>query len=109
MITLEGEVDWDYQRRSAQTAVRSLMGVVGVSNDITIRPRTVTSSELKTRIGEALNRQVERELNNITIEVDGPTVTLRGRVNSWHERDAAQGVAFAAAGVRNVVNELRIG
>jgi osmotically-inducible protein OsmY len=107
-ITLRGEVDWDYQRRSAEKAMRSLMGVVGVSNEMTIKERMATKADLQGRIGDALKRQLERELKNITIDVSGSTVTLRGRVNSWHERDAAQGVAWSAPGVRVVVNELSI-
>lgn len=108
-ITLRGEVDWDYQRRSAEKAVRDLTGVVGVSNQITIKTPTVTPADLRTRILDALKRQVEHEVKNIEIRVDASTVTLRGRVNSWHERDAAQGVAWSAPGVRAVTNELRIG
>jgi osmotically-inducible protein OsmY len=110
-ITLQGEVEWDYQRRSAENAVRSLMGVVGVSNDITLKPREreVSKGDLQTRIGDALKRQVEREVRNIDIDIRGSTVTLRGRVNSWHERDAAQGVAWSAPGVRVVINELHVG
>lgn len=107
-VTLRGEVDWDYQRRSAEKAVRPLMGVVGVSNEITIRPRA-TPAAVQTQIGEALKRQAQREANRMEVKVDGSTVTLRGTVNSWHERDAAYGAAFSAPGVRTVINELRIG
>jgi osmotically-inducible protein OsmY len=108
-ITLQGEVEWDFQRRSAGKAVHSLMGVVGVSNEITLKERVITKGDLQSRIADALKRQVEREVKNITIDIDGSTVTLRGRVNSWHERDAVQGVAWTAPGVRTVVNELRLG
>lgn len=107
-ITLQGEVEWDFQRRSVERAIRSLMGVVGISNDITIKPR-VTPNDLQQRIGEALKRQVEREVSHMDIRVDGSTVTLRGTVNSWHERDAAAGTAWSAPGVRAVVNDLTIG
>jgi osmotically-inducible protein OsmY len=55
-----------------------------------------------------LKRQVERELKNIDIRIEGSTVTLRGRVNSWHERDAAGGAAWSAPGVLVVLNELRV-
>ena len=107
-ISLQGEVEWDYQRRSVEKAIRPLMGVLGISNEITIKPK-VTPTDLQARIGDALKRQVEREVKHLDIKVDGSTVTLRGTVNSWHERDAAQGIAWAAPGVRAVINELRIG
>ncbi|HEU4621992.1 MAG TPA: BON domain-containing protein [Burkholderiaceae bacterium] len=108
-ITLEGEVDWDFQRRSAEYAVRSLTGVLGVNNSIAIRAKPIQADEMKRRISSALSRQVERELKNISIDIDGPKVTLRGKVHSWHERDAASGVAWSSPGVKYVVNELRIG
>jgi len=106
-ITLEGEVEWDYQRRSAEKAVHPLMGVVGLSNEITIKTR-VTPSDLQARIAQAWKRQADRELKHLDIQVDGATVKLRGKVNSWHERDAAQGIAWSAPGVRMVLNELQI-
>jgi len=106
-VTLRGQVDWDYQRRAAEGAVRPLMGVVGISNDIAIAHR-VSPANLQGRIADALRRQVEREIDHIEVKVDGSTVTLRGDVHSWHERTAAQGVAWAAAGVRSVVNELKV-
>jgi len=107
-IILQGEVEWDYQRRSVEKAIRPLMGVVGISNEITIKPR-ITPTNLQARIAEALKRQVDREVKHLDIKVDGGTVTLKGNVNSWHERDAAQGIAWSAPGVRAVINELRIG
>ncbi len=106
-VTLRGEVDWDYQRRAAEAAIRPIMGVMGISNEIVIKPK-VSQADLKQRIATALGRQVERELKHLDIDVDGSKVTLRGKVNSWHERDAAQGVAWSAPGVRIVVNELSV-
>jgi osmotically-inducible protein OsmY len=107
-VTLEGEVEWDYQRRSVEKAIRPLTGVVGISNEITIKHK-VTPAGLQSRIAEALKRQVEREVKHLDIKVQGSTVTLSGTVNSWHERDAAQGAAWSAPGVSAVINELRIG
>ena len=107
-VTLRGEVDWDFQRRSAEKAVRSLTGVVGISNEMTLKAPAVKPANVQTRIADALTRQVEREIKNIDVRVEGSTVTLRGHVNSWHERDAAGGAAWSAPGVLAVINELRI-
>jgi osmotically-inducible protein OsmY len=107
-VSLQGEVDWDFQRRSVEKAIRTLAGVVGISNDISLRSR-VTPATLQRDIGDALKRQVERELKHMDIRVEGSTVTLKGQVNSWHERDAATGIAWAAPGIRHVINELTIG
>ena len=107
-ITLQGEVEWDYQRRSAEKAIRPLMGVVGISNEITLRVRP-RATDLSRKIRDALTRQALREAKHIQVDVDGTTVKLSGTVHSWQERAAAQGVAWAAPGVHAVVNELRIG
>jgi osmotically-inducible protein OsmY len=107
-VTLQGEVEWDYQRRSVERTIRPLVGVVGISNDITLKPR-VTPGDLQQRITQALKRQVEREVSRMNIQIRGSTVTLRGTVNSWHEREAAAGTAWSAPGVRAVLNELSVG
>lgn len=107
-ITLSGEVPWDYQRVAATKAVRSLIGVVGVSNDIVLKDQPV-SSNVADRIREALVRHAEREAKDVRVEVSGRQVTLRGTVDSWEDRVVAQGAAFSAPGVASVVNELRLG
>ncbi len=107
-VTLRGELNWDYQRRSVEKLVRPLFGVVGLSNEITLKP-TVTPSNVAAGIEQALKRQAEREARRVQIIVDGATVTLRGSVNSWQERDAAAGAAWSAPGVRSVINEVQVG
>jgi len=107
-ITLQGEVEWDFQRQAAYKAIRALIGVVGVSNEIRLESKPVPAN-IAARIAEALKRQAEREARHIELSVNGSTVTLRGTVHSWQERNAAQGAAWSAPGVRNVTNELRVG
>ena len=107
-VTLQGEVEWDYQRRSVEKAIRPLMGVVGITNEVTLRARAQVA-DLSHKIQEALTRQALREAKHIQIDIDGTTVKLSGTVHSWQERDAAQGVAWSAPGVQAVVNDLRVG
>lgn len=107
-ITLQGEVEWDYQRRSVEKAIRPLIGVVGISNEITLRAKPRVD-DVERGIHAALARQAEREANRIQVIVDGHTVTLKGKVHSWNERDAVQGVAWSAPGVRAVVNNITVG
>jgi osmotically-inducible protein OsmY len=106
-VTLKGEVDWDFQRNCAERAVRPLTGVVGISNLVTLKP-AVTPSDVASRIGDALARHAADEAKHIEVIVKGAVVTLRGRVDSWPERSAAQGAAWSAPGVLNVVNEIRV-
>ncbi|HET7865582.1 MAG TPA: BON domain-containing protein [Burkholderiaceae bacterium] len=106
-VTLQGQLEWDCQRQSAEKAVRALVGVVGLSNEIALTPRTAPS-DVTRRIREALTRQAQREAKHLAVQVSGGTVTLQGQVHSWHERQAAQGAAWAAPGVTQVINELTI-
>jgi osmotically-inducible protein OsmY len=104
-ITLNGEVEWEYQRKAAEDAVRNLMGVTGVSNFIRITPKVIPS-DIEKRLHDALSRQADREADRIQIVVNGSQVTLRGKVHSWAEFNAVQGAAWSAPGVTSVINDL---
>lgn len=106
-VTLSGELDWDYQRNYAMKAVRPLTGVVGVNNEMTVKPQ-VTPADISQRIQGALERQADREAKSIEVIVSGHSVTLKGQVHSWAERTAAQGAAWSAPGITSVVNQLRV-
>jgi len=106
-VTLTGEVDWAYQSGTAEQCVRNLIGVRGLTNRITVKP-TVSTRNVASEITAALERQAEREAKNIQIDVEGGVVTLRGKVHSLAEREAAAGAAFAARGVSRIVNKLEV-
>ncbi|SDZ50499.1 Osmotically-inducible protein OsmY, contains BON domain [Variovorax sp. YR634] len=106
-ITLAGEVEWGYQRSAAESAVRDLMGVTGVSNLVKVKPK-VSPADVEKKIHDALSRQADREARKLAITVNGSQVTLRGTVHSWTDRDAVQGAAWATPGVTVVVNDLLV-
>lgn len=106
-VTLTGDLDWQYQKRAAEESVGYLKGVRAVSNDIHVAPR-VAASDVKQKIEAALKRSAEVDAKKISVETSDSRVTLRGSVRSWTEHDDALDAAWAAPGVRTVVDELRI-
>ena len=106
-VTLEGEAEWNFQRERAETAVRHVRGVKGVSNLIQVKPR-VAPSDVKTRIEEALKRSAEVDASHITVEADRGKIVLRGKVRSWAERQEAERAAWRAPGVTMVENKITV-
>jgi osmotically-inducible protein OsmY len=104
-VTLSGETEWEYQRTSAKNSVSHLLGVCGITNNITLKQKA-QPSDVQTRIEKALVRSAEREGRKITVSVKGDRVVLDGSVHSMHEKDDARLAAWMAPGVRFVDNNL---
>lgn len=104
-VTLTGDVDWEYQRQSAELGVKRLLGVRGVSNEIRLKAH-VRPGDVKQRIEQALERQAELEAKNIRVTVDGNKVRLEGKVRAWHERGIAETAAWGAPGVTAVEDRI---
>jgi len=106
-VTLGGEVEWQYQKRAAERAVRGLTGVRAVTNLISIRPPTrPLPEELKRKISAALVRNVEIDPRRMTVDVVDDRVILGGTVRSWTERREADQAVWSAPGVTDVVNNI---
>lgn len=106
-LTLEGDVEWYYQKEWAERAVRPITGIKSITNLIHVKPR-VSPSDVKRKIEDALVRSAKVDADKIVVDVDGSTVTLRGTVRSWAERQEAERSAWAAPGVSSVINNIVI-
>jgi len=106
-VTLEGEVDWHYQREAAESTVRKLTGVVGINNFLVVRPKA-TAADIKAKVEAAFSRNAQLNARQIRVSVEGTNVKLEGHVHFWVERKAAENAAWAVPGVSRVDNHLLI-
>ena len=106
-VSLEGQVEWQYQRQTAEKAVRRIKGVKGVSNLIQLGPRA-QPEDIKRKIQEAFKRNAEVDANRIMVETNGSEVILKGTVRSWVEREEAERVAWSAPGVTKVEDRIAV-
>jgi osmotically-inducible protein OsmY len=106
-VTLNGSLDWQYQKDAAERAVRNLTGVTRVTNDIALNPR-VSTADVTSKIEDAFRRSAEVDARRITVMAQNGQVTLTGNVHSWAERQEATRAAWAAPGVTQVVDHLEV-
>ncbi len=106
-VTLTGDVDWNYQREVARNQISSVLGVTAVSNLINVKPR-VAKSDVSKEINRALHRNADLESSHVQVDVSGGKVTLSGNVKAWYERKLVEDAVWAAPGVTQVVDNLRV-
>ena len=107
-VYLNGQVEWEYEKRTAESAIKNLLGVRGVTNNITIKSKVIDAVDIKNKISEAFHRNARLDSNAIRVEVVGSTVTLKGTVRSWTEKEEAERVAWSSPGVLTVDNRMEI-
>ena len=106
-VTLNGEVDWNFQKEAAAQAVRTLIGVVGVSNQINIKP-TLNADDVGQNIARALHRSWFYDPNTIKVSTQGGKIKLTGQVTTWNARDLAGKTAWSAPGATSVENDISV-
>jgi osmotically-inducible protein OsmY len=107
-VTLSGKVDWQYQRDEAEFVAGNVAGVIDVWNDIVITSTLPNADGIKQAIESALERRARLDAHDVKVKSASGTVTLEGKVGSWAEHDEAVAAAWAAPGVRDVDDRLRV-
>jgi len=108
-LTLDGTVQWQFQKAAAEQAVRFLTGVRGITNLVAVRPQKVSAFEVGQMIKDALRRTAEEDADRVTVETSDGKVTLSGRVKSFAERREAERAAWSAPGVSEVEDRIVVG
>ena len=106
-VTLEGQVTWNFQREAAERSIRYLSGITAIHNSVTLKP-SVSVSQVKEKVEAALQRQATTDANSIHVDTNGSQVTLTGHASSWQSVVDASNAAWAARGVSQVVDKLKI-
>ena len=107
LVTLTGDVDWNYQRDVARNQIAAVRGVTAVSNLINVKPR-VAQADVSKEINRALHRNADLEASHVQVDVSGGKVTLSGNVKAWYERKLVEDAVWSAPGVTQVVDNLRV-
>ena len=106
-VTLTGEVDWNFQKTAAEHDVHRQIGVLGVMNEIKIKPQ-VQAYEVREKIEKALTRVAAFDAQHLSINIDGGKVTLGGKLANRHERDVAETAAWSVPGVTQVQDKIAL-
>lgn len=107
-VTLEGEVEWAYQRKAAQKAIENLEGVRGINNQIAILPKDIKVLDIKEKIGAAFLRSASIDASKVHVEIVDRKVILKGIVSSLVEKEEAENATWFAPGVSAVENRLEV-
>jgi osmotically-inducible protein OsmY len=107
IVTLEGNVDWNYQKKAVTSAIESITGVKHILNNLTIRTRA-EPKDIKQKISAAFHRSATIDSDNVHVVLEGDKAILQGKVRSWAEKIDAENAVWSAPGITKVENKLTV-
>ena len=107
-VYLKGKVNWEFERKTAEHAVRNIIGVKGITNNIEIAPIRISINQLKEDIASAFDRNAKIDSKTINVEANERKVILKGKVRSWFEKEEAERIAWSSPGVMSVDNQIAV-
>lgn len=107
-VFLEGQVEWDFEKKAVENSIQQLVGVRGITNRITVERTTLDPVMIKNQISAAFHRSAIIDSASIEVETTGSRVILRGKVRSWREKKDAENVAWTSRGVLAVDNQIEV-
>lgn len=107
IVTLEGEVDWEYQRDSVRIVTENITGVRGIINLIKIKP-SISPKDIQKKITESFQRNAILDAEKIHVEIIGSKAIIRGKVHSWSEKNDAEKVVWTVSGIDRVENKVEV-
>lgn len=106
-VFLSGELEWNYQKEAAKSSISNLVGIIGITNNISVRTSSKDIIE-QNAIEIAIQRNGDINIKDIVVNVFDNVVTLKGHVDSWHQKSEAGRIAWNAPGVKQVLNDLYV-
>jgi osmotically-inducible protein OsmY len=108
-VTLAGTVDAFWKKVRAEDLAFSMRGVAGVTNKITVVPKqTIADESIAESIVNALDRNVNVNVDDINVAVENGTVALNGTVPTWSAKRAAYDTARYTLGVKEVKDQVAV-
>jgi osmotically-inducible protein OsmY len=108
LVTLNGTAEWQYQRDEAEFVAGNIEGVIDVVDEVELTGPTPSAHDVKDSIGKALKRNAKLDADELNVESENGTITLKGTVSSWSAHDEAVAAAWAAPGVRKVKDHILV-
>jgi osmotically-inducible protein OsmY len=107
-VTLTGSASWKFERDEAEMVAMNVIGITGLEDEVSLTGALPDASDITHSIKKAFKRSAKLDAKDISVATDGTTVTVSGVVSSWSEHDAAIDAAWAAPGVREVEDHVRV-